>query len=262
MADLLLTAVLTRGRDDFRTGRKVTGKDQPAGSLSPAELLDYARPFTASVERYGATGVVLHDGLPAEVTAAAPGVRWCCAVGLPDWNAFERRWVAALNYLHARDDVRRVWLVDANDVAFVAHPFDWMDRHLPAGSVAVGQERVRMRGNDWFEAGVAPLPPEYAAFLTGTHGGDFGLSCGAWGADRITAVAVIDAALARVAGLQRHVAEHPPGRPVCLDMFAFGVVFRLDFGARLVPFAMDGETALSLVPSPLVHDRALAMAHR
>lgn len=258
MGDLLLTAVLTRGRDDFRTGRKVTGRDQPAGELTAGELLDYFRPFRASAGRWGAAGVVLHDGLPAEVLAA-PGVRFCCQVGLPDWNAFERRWVAARNYLAARDDVRRAWLVDANDLVFVADPFGWMDDHLPVGRVAVGREAVRMGGNHWFEAGVKPLPPEYAR-LTGEFGGEYGLSCGAWGADRETALDVIDAALARIVEADRHVRAHPPGHPVCLDMFAFGLAWRAEFAGRLVPFAMDGATAVGGVPSPLVHDRAKALA--
>lgn len=260
MTDLLLTAVLTRGRDDFRTGRKVAGRDVPAGELDPAGLLDYFRPFRVSAERFGLSAVVLHDGLPAEVVAGCPGLRFCCAVGLPDWNAFERRWVAAINYLHARDDVRRVWVVDANDVLFVTDPFRWLGRHLPAGGVAVGRERVTMRGNDWFEAGVRPLSPEYRQFLIGTHGDEHGLSCGCWAADRPTAVAVIDAALTRINGLQRHLAAHPPGHPVCLDMFAFGVVWRQQFGSRLVPFAMDGDEAVGDVPSPLIHDRAGAVA--
>lgn len=258
MTDVVLTAVLTRGRDDFRTGRKVAGDDVPVGQLPRDQLCDYFAPAVASDDRWGLTTVVLHDGLPREVTDGLP-VRFCPAVGLPDWNAFERRWVAALNWLHARDDASRVWLVDANDVLFTTHPFRWMDRHLEPGHVAVGRECCEMGGNPWFEAGVKPLPPEYAECLTRRHGRERGLTCGCWGADRATAIDVIDAALARVNSLQSYLRHHPPGYPVCLDMFAFGVAWFEGYSGRLVPFAMDGEAEVNGVPSPLIHDRPRAM---
>lgn len=259
MTDVAMTAVLTCGRDDFRTGRKVAGAEVATGDLSRDQLREYFAPAIASADRWNLDTVVLHDGLPREVTDGLP-VRFCLAVGLPDWNAFERRWVAAINWLHARDDVRRVWMVDANDVLFVRHPFGWMDDHLPPGHVAVGREQCEMGGNVWYEAGVKPLPPEYADCLTRRHGRDHGLTCGCWAADRSTAVDVLDTALARINSLQAYLRHHPPGHPVCLDMFAFGVVWREQYADRLVPFAMDGETDVNGVPSPLIHNRERAMS--
>jgi hypothetical protein len=152
-----------------------------------------------------------------------------------------------------------VWIVDANDVLFITHPFQWMDSCLGNAQITVGQEQVKMGGNDWFEAGVKPLPKEYGDTLTKRYGHEYGLTCGCWGTNRSIAIAVMTDAVQRIEVMQQHIAKHKPGYPVCLDMFAFNVVFREQLAGVLAPFSMDGESIINGVSSPLVHDRTKCM---
>lgn len=258
MSDIVIGAMLTNGRDDFRTGRKVTGNDDHINALSIEHKLRYMLPFTTSANQFPSHQfVAIHDGLVD--ICHIPPVSYCCAVGLPDWNALERRWVGILNYLYARNDVERVWMVDVNDVLFVTDPFHWLDSYLKPGNIAVGQEQVLMGDNEWYEAGVKPLPAEYGYVLTKRHGSKHGLSCGAWAAHRTTTIEILDSSIQRIVKMQEYLRQYPVDYAVCLDMFAFSVTWLTRFSDRLVRFAMDGETTIGDVPSPLIHDRQKCM---
>jgi len=250
--DVLVAALLTGGSDPFGSGGKVRGEPCRAGELTPAELGAYVAPFVATIRRWGVPAVVLHDGLPAEFVAAHPGLSFV-RVDPAGVHNYERRWYAWRDWLEASPDVRRAWLVDVNDVYFTAPPFGVLEE-LPSGHVAAAVESGwTYAEKSWYADHLRHLPAEYADCLIARNGGHNPVNCGAWAADRPTALAVCRSVCAHLARMEAHAVARHPETPVVCDMIAFGRVLLDEVGGRRVHLVrMDGD--------PLIHDRPLALA--
>lgn len=256
---VVATAFLNRASDPYNGGHKI-GSDSPVWALPDAKKSDYLAPFVKSASRFGFDAAVIHDGLPARVLSlAGGGLRFHQMHGPGPDTAFERRWFLLKKWLRsARPE--RVWFVDCNDVAFVAHPFSWMERWVGPGQVAALREGKPYRSggqwNPWYAGQWDRLPPEYAEEVQSLHADEYPLSCGAWGGTRAAVTPILEELCGRITDLKGYAGVRT-GTPAVLDMVAFQATL---FGraSQVVPFNADGVTPLNGVPSPLVHDRRLA----
>jgi hypothetical protein len=229
MTDVLLAALLVNGLDEFESGGKVRGTPCRTADLSPAELTAYIRPFAESCRRWNVRGVVVHDGAPAELSAAYPWLTFS-RVNPAGLGNFDRRWFAWRDWL-AANPVDRVWCVDVNDVLFTADPWA-LD--LPPGHVAASVEPKAYADNPWFADHLSRLPPGYAECLIGRHGDRPAFNCGAWCADRDTALAVCRDVCDELTAVECWLGDHPPTEATCRDMAAFGRTLLERYAGRLL----------------------------
>lgn len=249
--DVVIGAAFAGGPDPFGSAAKLGCGVSRFADLDADGQRDYLRPFTATVQRWAVRSVLLHDGL-SDVTLADAGP--CLRVHRSDrLDNFAARWSAFRDYLTARPEIRRAWLIDANDVAFVVDPFAWLEQNSP-DSLAVGVEPRTYAENPYFAEHLAPLPEWYSEILIGRHGNSLAWNCGCIGGTRAALLGLLSSLITEIGAMQASLERNPPDKPVMMEMLALGYII-LGLDLKVATFRMDGVTPLDGVPSPLIHDR-------
>jgi predicted O-methyltransferase YrrM len=254
--DLLVSGLMINGNDEFRSGKKLGKGYRSVGDLEYHEIWEYITPFVRNIHRYDCEGVVVHDGLSEDFVNeySSGNLKFEYIKNIPAHHAnYERRHFAYKAFLENHTEIERLWLVDANDIGFIKHPFEW----LADTKLAVGEEWTAYNVNKWFIDGLQYLPLEYSKIILEDSGERYPVNCGAWGGTREEVYKVLVEFCDHLEKLKHHVDENPPPHSIVLDMHAFAGALLYKDDLKL--FKMDGQTIHNGVPSPLTHDRKSAL---
>lgn len=262
--DVIIGAFLTGGYDPFQSGKKLGKGHRPIADLTPHEAEEYVTTFLAQSRIYPHIKMVLlHDGgLKPDIFAVIPENVTLEQIETSGIHAnYERRFIAFRDWLNARPDISRVWMIDTGDVAFVCDPFTWMTEEMGSGLLAVGEEWTPYGESDWFKEGLSYLPTKFGQKLLGVHHRRHPLNCGSWGGTREAVLEVLENMVDHLDEMKTYLIEQKTNRPIMLDMHAFGFAVLDLFANRVVTFKMDGTTPVGETSSPLIHDRSKALEH-
>jgi len=119
----------------------MTSKPDPQrGEKISSDYLEYMNPWWATVDRVGLSGMVLHDGLPAECVKAATTDRIRFTMSQPsDLPILHDRHRLVRDYLQEIDD-RHVFVTDISDVAFKRDPFQLVEQDQQQHRLFIGSE--------------------------------------------------------------------------------------------------------------------------
>ena len=120
----------------------LTSKPDPQrGERISTDYAAYLRPWWTTVNRVGLSGVVLHDGLPAEFIASATTKHVRFELMEPgEWPILHDRHRLFRDYLKASDD-QYVFITDISDVAFKRDPFSLIRADHGQHRLFIGSEQ-------------------------------------------------------------------------------------------------------------------------
>ncbi|MCC7086622.1 MAG: hypothetical protein IT427_16610 [Pirellulales bacterium] len=120
----------------------LTSKPYPQrGEKISTDYAAYLRPWWTTVNRVGLSGVVLHDGLPAEFIASATTKHVRFELMEPgEWPILHDRHRLFRDYLQASDD-QYVFITDISDVAFKRDPFSLIRADRGQHRLFIGSEQ-------------------------------------------------------------------------------------------------------------------------
>ncbi len=253
MSDVVIGCLLSAGQDVWRSGHKVRGG-------IAAQVRD-VRPFVATCNEWKLNGVLIHDGLSTALChrLRSPHLTLEPYGRLRALANLDRRYFATRDYVDAHPEIARLWMIDANDVLFTRHPFEWF-RPEDATRVCVGVE-WSLHSHPSFTDHLKHLPPWYGELLQGGYGNRPALNAGQWGsAGREVIEGVLNGTCENISEMIAYLKASPAPHEVCRDSPAFGAAIFRDYPDRHITFVLDGERIEDGRPSPVLHDRKLVMA--
>jgi predicted O-methyltransferase YrrM len=256
--DLIVGGLMINGNDAFRSGKKLGRGYRSVGDLEFCEVWEYIKPFVRNLYRYDCKGVIIHDGLPDDFITEYSNdqLKFEFVNGIPKHHAnYERRHFAFKIWLEQHKEIKRLWLIDANDIGFTKHPFEWMDENQ--NKLAIGEEWTAYGKNQWFIDALKYLPPEYKKLMLDDNPERFPVNCGAWGGLREDVMTALRDFCNHIEKLKAYLDDNPAPHALVLDMHAFAAALLQRKDLKL--FKMDGRTVHNGVASPLIHDRKPAL---
>ncbi len=261
MSDFLLAGFFAKGEDWQNSGNVKLKSAMSIGEWNAWQHSSYIAPFGNTASRWDVPAVLLHDGISKEAQMAYQWVQMVQTERQGAWTNGEFRFTAFRDYLRDAVDAKsRVWMIDACDVAFGVHPFQWWDS-LPIKDdvILVGEEHSDY-SSQWFADGFGTLPkkfdirPEFQRLRP--------LNCGVMAARVDVAVELLTEMVDTMAEMKRDAT----GKAI-FDMFALAyVLLQEKWRGRVATFRMNGDFPLSTpgvhlrhFVAPVVHDRDASM---
>lgn len=279
--NVIIAAFLLKARDVSGSSSKVGLEPRGDNVLQTAsidKLADYMYPWAESMRQLPTPcyndaqgipfpigsrpqGVVLHDGLPAELRANYPYLDFYQYEAQGRESAWTQRFRMLKQFLDGQPEVERMFFTDINDMGIFCDPFHWWDQYnVDPTMLVVGQEWLKFGENKWFTSRYPQFPPFLREYFEDDLQHCLACAAGLWGARRDVALSILNEMLALLDQYKDHFAKYPE---TSWDMMTFNyVVYRRGpFAAfRMDRTATQGGIYIQNQPNPFTHDRRKVMA--
>jgi hypothetical protein len=125
--------------------------DPQTGSIRNSADFKYIQPWYDSLQKIGANGIILHDGLEHEFIARyqTPTIQFrYCEMG--NYSIFEERWLLYLLFLQQLPQLEKIFFTDSNDVYITKNPFSFITNET---ALYVGRDNAnRIKDSGWLKA--------------------------------------------------------------------------------------------------------------
>jgi hypothetical protein len=124
--------------------------DPQTGSIRNSADFKYIQPWYDSLQKIGANGIILHDGLEHEFIARyqTPTIQFrYCEMG--NYSIFEERWLLYLLFLQQLPQLEKIFFTDSNDVYITKNPFSFITNET---ALYVGRDNAnRIKDSGWLK---------------------------------------------------------------------------------------------------------------